>query len=272
MTDVRVGIAGAGGRMGAALIREVSATAGCRLIAACERVGHSAVGRDIGDLAGLGPLGVAVSDSAEGIFRSSEVVIDFTTPDATAAHAGFAARHGVALVVGTTGLAAGHEAALQDAARKITIVRAANFSIGVNLLLALSERAAATLGPDYDIEIVEMHHRHKKDAPSGTALALGEAAAAGRKVSLADAAVRGRDGITGERKTGSIGFAALRGGDVVGDHTVIFATDGERLELTHKASHRRVFATGAVRAAIWAKGRPPGLYSMRDVVSLTGGA
>lgn len=271
MADIRIGIAGAAGRMGAALIREASATAGCRLVAACERSGHPAVGRDVGDLAGLGPLGVAVSDSAEGIFRSAEVVIDFTAPEATAVHAGFAARHGVALVVGTTGLAANHDAALADAAHKITIVRAANFSIGVNLLLALSERIASTLGPDYDVEIVEMHHRHKKDAPSGTALAIGEAVAEGRKIALATAAVRGRDGITGERPPGSIGFASLRGGDVVGDHTVVFATEGERLELTHRASHRRVFAKGAVRAAIWAKGRPPGLYSMRDVVALTGG-
>ncbi len=266
--DVRIGIAGAAGRMGAALIREISATAGCRLVAACERDGHPAVGRDVGDLAGLGALGVAVSDSAEGIFRSAEVVIDFTAPVATASHAGFAARHGVALVVGTTGLAAVHEAALAEAAHKVAIVRAANFSIGVNLLLALSEKVAATLGPDYDVEIVEMHHRHKKDAPSGTALALGEAVAAGRKVSFKDVAVRGRDGITGERVTGSIGFTSLRGGDVVGDHTVMFATEGERLELTHKASHRRIFAKGAVRAALWLKGRPPGLYSMRDVVAL----
>jgi 4-hydroxy-tetrahydrodipicolinate reductase len=271
MSDIRVGIAGAGGRMGAALIRELAASAGCRLVAACERSGHPSVGRDVGDLAGLGPLGVAVSDSAEGIFRSAEVVIDFTTPEATAAHAGFAARHGVALVVGTTGLTSAHETALQDAARTIAIVRAANFSIGVNLLLLLSERVAATLGPDYDVEIVEMHHRHKKDAPSGTALALGEAVAAGRKARLTELAVRGRDGITGERKSGTIGFAALRGGDVVGDHTVIFAAEGERLELTHKASHRRVFAAGAVRAAAWVKGRPPGLYSMRDVIAAAGG-
>ena len=266
--DIRIGIAGAAGRMGAALIREVSATAGCRLVAACERDGHPAVGRVVGDLAGLGALGVAVSDSAEGIFRSAEVVIDFTAPAATASHATFAARHGVALVVGTTGLSAVHEAALAEAAHKVAIVRAANFSIGVNLLLALSEKVAATLGPDYDVEIVEMHHRHKKDAPSGTALALGEAVAAGRKVSFKDVAVRGRDGITGERVTGSIGFTSLRGGDVIGDHTVMFASEGERIELTHKASHRRIFAKGAVRAALWLKGRPPGLYSMRDVVAL----
>lgn len=266
--DVRIGIAGAAGRMGATLIREVSATAGCRLVAACERNGHPAVGRDVGDLAGLGALGVAVSDSAEGIFRSAEVVIDFTAPAATASHATFAARHGVALVVGTTGLSAVHEAALAEAAHKVAIVRAANFSIGVNLLLALSEKVAATLGPDYDVEIVEMHHRHKKDAPSGTALALGEAVAAGRKVSFKDVAVRGRDGMTGERVAGSIGFTSLRGGDVIGDHTVMFASEGERIELTHKASHRRIFAKGAVRAALWLKGRPPGLYSMRDVVAL----
>jgi len=266
--DIRIGIAGAAGRMGAALIREVSATAGCRLVAACEREGHPAVGRDVGDLAGLGALGVAVSDSAEGIFRSSEVVIDFTAPAATASHAEFAVRHGVAMVIGTTGLSAIHEAALVGAAHKVAIVRAANFSIGVNLLLALSEKVAATLGSDYDVEIVEMHHRHKKDAPSGTALALGDAVAVGRKVALKDVAVRGRDGITGERVSGSIGFASLRGGDVVGDHTVMFATEGERLELTHKASHRRIFAKGAVRAALWLKGRPSGLYSMRDVVAI----
>ena len=266
--DIRIAIAGAAGRMGATLIREISATAGCRLVAACERPGHPAVGRDVGDLAGLGALGVAVSDSAEGIFRSAEAVIDFTAPAATASHAAFAALHGVALVVGTTGLSAVHEAALSEAAHKVAIVRAANFSIGVNLLLALSEKVAATLGPDYDIEIVEMHHRHKKDAPSGTALALGEAVAHGRKVSLKDVAVRARDGITGERETGAFGFASLRGGDVVGDHTVMFATEGERLELTHKASHRRIFAKGAVRASLWLRSRPPGLYSMRDVVAL----
>jgi 4-hydroxy-tetrahydrodipicolinate reductase len=270
MTEIRIGIVGAAGRMGAELVREVSANAGCRLVAACERSGHPAVGRDIGDLAGLGALGVSVSDSAEGVFRSAEVVIDFTVPVATAAHAALAARHGVALVVGTTGLAAEHIAALDEAARKVAIVRSANFSIGVNLLLALSEKVGATLGTDYDVEIVEMHHRHKKDAPSGTALALGEAVAKGRQVSLANSAVRGRDGITGEREAGSIGFAALRGGDVVGDHTVIFATDGERIELTHKASHRRIFAKGAVRAALWVKGRPPALYSMRDVIALGG--
>jgi 4-hydroxy-tetrahydrodipicolinate reductase len=267
MADVRIGIAGAGGRMGTTLIREACATAGCRLVAACERSGSPAVGRDVGDLAGLGALGISVTESPEGLFRAAEVVIDFTAPEATAAHALLAARHGVALVVGTTGLSDAHEATLSDAARRVAIVRAANFSIGVNLLLALTEKVAATLGPDYDIEVVEMHHRHKKDAPSGTALALGAAAAEGRKVSLADAAVRGRDGLTGERKIGTIGFASLRGGDVVGDHTVMFATDGERLELTHKASHRRVFAKGAVRAALWVKGRPPGLYSMRDVVA-----
>jgi 4-hydroxy-tetrahydrodipicolinate reductase len=268
MADIRIGIAGAAGRMGAVLVREVSATAGCRLVGAFERAGHPAIGRDVGDLAGLGAVGVLVSDTAESVFRTSEVVIDFTAPDATAANAALAAQHGVAMIVGTTGLAPGHEVALREASHKVTIVRAANFSIGVNLLLALAEKVGATLGPDYDAEIVEMHHRHKKDAPSGTALALGDAVARGRKVSLNDVAVRGRDGITGERVPGSIGFAALRGGDVVGDHTVIFATDGERVELTHKASHRRVFAKGAVRAAVWTRGRPSGLYSMRDVVSL----
>ncbi|HSV29277.1 MAG TPA: 4-hydroxy-tetrahydrodipicolinate reductase, partial [Candidatus Omnitrophota bacterium] len=197
-----------------------------------------------------------------------DAVIDFTAPAATVTHAGMAAAAGKVLVVGTTGLSKDDEAKLQQAADRVPVVYAPNFSVGVNLLMALTERAASILGDDYDIEIVEMHHRHKVDAPSGTALGLGRAAAAGRGVPLDSVWCKARDGHTGARPKGEIGFATLRGGDVVGDHTVMFAAEGERVELTHKASSRAVFAKGAVRAALWAKGKPAGLYTMRDVLGL----
>jgi 4-hydroxy-tetrahydrodipicolinate reductase len=196
------------------------------------------------------------------------VIIDFTTPAASVAHAELAARARVAHVIGTTGLDETQMAAIGHAAAKAPIVQAPNMSLGVNVLLALVERAASVLDADYDIEIVEMHHRHKVDAPSGTALALGRAAATGRTVDLTAVAQKVRDGITGPRRRGDIGFAALRGGDVPGDHSVIFAGEGERIELTHKASSREVFARGAVKAARWAHGKPPGLYAMTDVLGL----
>jgi 4-hydroxy-tetrahydrodipicolinate reductase len=195
-------------------------------------------------------------------------VIDFTAPAATLAHADLAAKFGTALIVGTTGLPASAKAKLKTSAKKTVIVQAPNMSTGVNVLLALTEKLAGVLADDYDIEIVEMHHRHKVDAPSGTALGLGEAAAKGRGVALEKVARRSRDGQVGARPKGEIGFATLRGGDVVGDHTVIFAADGERIEITHKASSREVFARGAVRAAMWAKKKKAGLYSMRDVLGL----
>ena len=264
----RIGVLGAAGRMGQMLVRQIGETDGATLAAAGDRAGHAALGRDAGQLAGLETLGIAITDDAAALFKASQVVIDFTSPDATASYAALAAQHGTALVIGTTGLKPEHQAAIDRAAHKIAIVQAANFSAGVTLLAALTEQVARALPALYDIEIVEMHHRHKVDAPSGTALALGSAAAQGRGLTLESHAIRGRDGITGARPMGPIGFAALRGGDVAGDHSVIFAGPGERLELTHKASGRQVFAAGAVQAALWAVGKPPGRYDMRAVLGL----
>jgi 4-hydroxy-tetrahydrodipicolinate reductase len=268
MAEIAIGIIGCGGRMGRMLIAEAHATAGCRVAAGIEAAGSAVIGRDLGELAGLGALGIAAGEDIVRLFASCDVAIDFTSPQSSAAHAGAAARHGKPLVVGTTGLEAEHEAALAAAARSVAIVRAPNMSLGVSLLLGLVRQVAATLNEDYDIEVVEMHHRHKVDAPSGTALALGEAAAEGRGIDLAARSERARDGITGPRRKGDIGFASLRGGDVVGEHTVIFAAEGERVELTHRAGSRRIFARGAVVAACWAVGRPPGLYGMKDVLGL----
>lgn len=265
---MRIGIVGGGGRMGQMLIREVLADQTATLSGATQRAGSASIGRDLGTLVGADPIGVVISDDAAALFANSDVVIDFTAPAATVAHAELAARHGTALIVGTTGLSVDDHARLAEAATKTPLVVSANFSLGVTLLAGLVRKVAATLGPDWDIEIVEMHHRHKVDAPSGTALALGLAAAAGRGVDLADVRDAGRDGHTGARKAGDIGFASLRGGDVVGDHTVIFATEAERVELTHKAGSRAIFARGAVRAALWTAGKAPGLYSMDDVLGL----
>ena len=266
MADLAIGIVGAAGRMGRALARAVAGAGGCRLAAASEMPGHAALGEDAGRLAGLDPLGVALIDDAGAVFAAAEAVFDFTSPKGTARHAALAAETGTILVTGTTGLDSGQQAAIAEAARRVAVVQAPNFSVGVNLAIALVEQAARTLDDEFDIEIVEMHHRHKRDAPSGTALGLGGAAARGRGVALEAAAVRGRDGITGERPRGAIGFAALRGGDVVGDHMVIFAGPGERLEIAHRAGGREIFARGAVRAALWARGKPAGLYSMGDVL------
>ena len=265
---VGIGICGAAGRMGRMLTRTAHARAGARVAAASERPGDPAVGRDAGELAGLEPLGVAVGDDREALFASSDVAVDFTAPDSTVANARRAAATGTGLVVGTTGLSAGDRAALAECAASAPIVFAANMSLGVNLLLGVTRRVAAALDEDFDIEIVEMHHRHKVDAPSGTALALAEAAAAGRGVDLAAVADRGRDGATGPRRRGAIGMAALRGGDVVGEHAAIFAADGERVEIGHRVTDRGVFARGAITAALWAHGRAPGLYGMEDVLGL----
>lgn len=255
--------------MGRMLVNEVLNTDGLVLSGGTERAGSDAVGRDLGEILGSGSNGIVVGADAKTLFETSDAVIDFTSPAAAAIHARLAAETRRAYVVGTTGLAADQEAALREAATRTAVVWAPNMSIGVNLLFSLVEQVAAVLDPaTYDIEIVEMHHRHKVDAPSGTALGLGRAAAAGRNVALDAVAVRSRDGHTGARRAGDIGFATLRGGDVVGDHTVVFAADGERIELTHKASSREVFAKGAVRAARWACGQPPGLYSMKDVLGL----
>jgi 4-hydroxy-tetrahydrodipicolinate reductase len=212
-----------------------------------------------------------IGDDPGALFACSDVVIDFTSPQATVRHARLAASHGVALVVGTTGLGPADFEVLKSAAQSVAVVQAANMSVGVNLLLGLTRQVASILADAYDIEIVEMHHRHKVDAPSGTALALGWAAADGRGVDLDAVSQRVRDGIIGARRQGDIGFATLRGGDAVGEHTVIFAGDGERIELSHEGTSRAVFAHGAIRAALWTAGQPPGLYSMRQVLGLETG-
>ena len=265
MTACRIGIMGCGGRMGKLLIAEVLATPGAVLAGGTTA---SAAGRDLAEIAGLPAIGIAGTADAEAVIGACDVVIDFTTPAATARHAAAAARLGTALVIGTTGLDGAAHAAIDAAAAAVQVVAAPNMSLGVNLLLGLVEQVARRLDAGYDIEIVETHHRHKVDAPSGTALGLGLAAAAGRGVELDAVAIRSRDGHTGPRPVGSIGFAALRGGDVVGDHTVMFAGEGERLELTHRAGDRRIYARGAVRAALWTVGRSAGLYGMRDVLGL----
>ena len=265
---MKVAVMGAAGRMGRELIRAIAATPGASVSGGTESTGSPFLGRDLGDLAGIEPVGIVASDDAAAVIAAADAIVDFTSPAATVAFARLAAASGTAHVIGTTGFSAEHETAISEAAKRIPIVKAGNMSLGVNLLVALTKRVAAALGNDFDIEIIEMHHRMKIDAPSGTALMLGEAAAAGRQVGLAEKSVRTRDGHTGARRAGDIGFATLRGGSVVGEHTVIFAGEGERIELTHKASDRGIFARGAVKAAVWAKGRAPGLYAMTDVLDI----
>jgi 4-hydroxy-tetrahydrodipicolinate reductase len=265
---MRVVVAGAGGRMGQALIRTVAAQDGMRLVAALDRSEAAAQGEDAGRLAGIAELGVQVIDDPETALAHCDALLDFTVPAATVAHAEMAARARIVHVVGTTGLSAADDQTLHAAARDARIVRSGNMSLGVNLLAGLVRRAAAALGPEFDIEILEMHHRHKVDAPSGTALLLGEAVAAGRGVALEEASVRVRDGHTGPRPSGAIGFATLRGGSVVGDHMVVLAGEGERIELGHRAEDRSIFARGAVRAALWARDKQPGLYGMADVLGI----
>jgi 4-hydroxy-tetrahydrodipicolinate reductase len=268
MAKTRIGVIGCAGRMGRMLIREIAGTEGCALAGGVVKPGGAELGQDLGVLGTLGRLGLAASDDPEQLLRGSDVAIEFTAPAATAAHAALAARLGTPLVIGTTGLEEGEAAALREAALSVPIVWAANTSLGVNLLLGLVEQVAQRLAAEWDIEILEMHHRQKIDAPSGTALALGRAAAAARGVALDAVAERGRDGIIGPRRSGAIGFAALRGGDNIGEHHVIFAGTGEQLSLSHRASNRGIYATGAVRAARWVVGRPPGLYGMKEVLGL----
>jgi 4-hydroxy-tetrahydrodipicolinate reductase len=268
MAELRVVVTGAGGRMGRALIRAVLAEKEMTLVGALDRPGAEELGADAGELAGAGACGVAVTSDPVELFANTDVVLDFTTPEATLAYSELAAQARVVHVIGTTGMGAEDEEKLKAAARHCRIVKSGNMSLGVNLLAALVRRAAATLGPDYDIEIVEMHHRHKVDAPSGTALLLGQAAAEGRGIDLAENAVRVRDGHTGPRPEGAIGFAALRGGSVVGEHVVVLAGEGERIELAHRAESREIFARGAVRAALWAFDKKPGFYDMADVLGL----
>jgi 4-hydroxy-tetrahydrodipicolinate reductase len=269
MTDMKLVVVGAAGRMGRTLIRTVTETAGVVVSAAIEREGAAEVGRDAGELAGVGALGVPVTADALAAFAKADGVLDFTVPAATVGFAELAAQARIVHVIGTTGLSADDEAKVKAAARHAVIVKSGNMSIGVNLLAGLVRQAARALDADYDIEVLEMHHRMKIDAPSGTALLLGKAAAEGRGINDLDAvSVRSRDGHTGARQRGDIGFATLRGGSVVGDHTVIFAGDSERIEITHKASDRSLFSKGAVRAALWGRDKKPGLYSMADVLGL----
>ncbi len=266
---MRIAVAGAAGRMGRMLIAAIAADPACRLAAALERAGSNARGQDAGRLAGLEAAGIVVTDDPAAALAEADALLDFTTPASTVALAELAAEGGLVHVVGTTGLAPSDLAALQAAAGRARIVQSGNMSLGVNLLAGLVRQAARALGPDWDVEIVEMHHRMKVDAPSGTALLLGEAAAEGRGIELASGSERGRDGHTGARREGAIGFASLRGGTVVGDHAVILAGPGERIELGHRAEDRGIFARGAVQAALWARTRPPGFYGMADVLGLS---
>ena len=268
MTDMALVVVGAAGRMGQTLVRVIHETPGVRLSGAVERQGAPQLGRDAGELAGVGPLGVAISDDPLPVFAKADGVLDFSAPAASVTYAGYAAQARIVHVIGTTGLSADDEAKIAAAARHATIVKSGNMSLGVNLLAVLVEQAARALPADFDIEILEMHHRNKVDAPSGTALLLGHAAAEGRGVELEEASVRVRDGHTGPRPEGSIGFATLRGGSVVGDHSVMLAGPGERVVLSHNAEDRAIFARGAVRAALWARDKKPGLHSMRDVLGL----
>jgi 4-hydroxy-tetrahydrodipicolinate reductase len=270
MSKMKIAVTGAAGRMGRELIRTVHAKEGCLLAGAIEQEGSLALGQDAGLLAGLGKLGVVITDDPLELFAKVDAVLDFTAPAASMEFAALAANARIVHVLGTTGLKPEHDAKIAAAARHATIIRSGNMSLGVNLLAALTRKVAEALDADFDIEVLEMHHRHKVDAPSGTALMLGKAAADGRGAALDGVSVRVRDGHTGERKRGDIGFATLRGGSVVGEHTVIFAAEGERVELTHRAADRSIFARGAVKAALWGRGKGPGLFSMMDVLGIDG--
>jgi len=265
---MKIGVVGCAGRMGRMVVSEVVATGGCNLAGGTEHSDSPFFGQDIGTVAGVERAGLAIGSDAGALFAASDAIIDFTHASTVDEHAELAAREGTVLVTGTTGFSGDTQVALVAAAEKVAIVQAANMSAGVSVLLGITEQLSGILGCDYDIEILDMHHRYKVDAPSGTALALGAAAARGRGVELDAVAQRVRDGETGARRAGDIGFATLRGGDVVSEHTVIFAADGERVELTHKVSSRSIYARGAVRAARWAKDMPPGLYTMADVLGL----
>lgn len=264
--SLSIAISGASGRMGLALIRALAAHPQLRLAAAGLRPGAEDATKRALELAGLAYAIPQLTTRLEALVDAADAVIDFSAPEHALHLAGLCAAQGKSFISGTTGLSAAQRDALKQLGTQTRIVWSANMSVGVNLLMGLVEQTAGLLGPEADIEIVEMHHRHKVDAPSGTALALGEAAAHGRQVALNDVAVRSRDGHTGARKPGEIGFATLRGGDVIGDHTVIFAMPGERIELSHKSTTRDIFANGALVAAVWAAGRANGFYSMRDVV------
>jgi 4-hydroxy-tetrahydrodipicolinate reductase len=268
MTDMRLIVAGAGGRMGRVLTRVISETPGAVLTGALEAPGSELLGKDAGVLAGLPENGVKLSADLWTLSANADGILDFTVPGATIANVAIAAQRGLVHVIGTTGLSPSDEAVIKSVTSRAVVVKSGNMSLGVNLLAALVKRVANTLDANFDIEILEMHHNAKIDAPSGTALMLGEAAAAGRGITLDDHSARGRDGVTGARRPGDIGFASLRGGTAAGDHSVIFAGPHERLTLSHHAEDRMLFAHGALRAALWAHGKPPGLYTMADVLGL----
>ena len=265
---MKIAITGVSGRMGRMLVETIDHIGDVVVSAAVERSGHPWIGNDLGEMLGAASRGVIVSDDIKAALGAAEAVIDFTAPSATVATAAAVADSGAIHIVGTTGMTPEDIELLDKAAEKAVVVRAGNMSLGVNLLVQITKRVAAALDEDFDIEVIEAHHNKKVDAPSGTALMLGEAAAEGRGVTLQDVADRGRDGITGARKRGDIGFAAIRGGDIVGEHDVMFAAAGERIILRHVASDRSVFARGAVKAALWARDRAPGSYDMLDVLGL----
>ena len=269
MSDMRLIVARAGGRMGRALTRVIAETPGAVLTGALEAPGSELLGKDAGVLAGLPANGVLLSADLWSLSAEADGILDFTVPRATIANVAIAAERGLIHIIGTTGLSSSDDAVIQSVTSRAVVVKSGNMSLGINLLAALVKRVAQSLDQDFDIEILEMHHRAKIDAPSGTALMLGEAAAAGRGVALGQHSARGRDGQTGARRRGDIGFASLRGGSVTGDHSVIFAGAMERIELTHRAEDRSMFAQGAIKAALWARGKKPGLYSMTDVLGLS---
>ena len=268
MSDIRIVVAGAAGRMGRTLVRLITETPGCVVSGALEAKGHADLGKDAGSLAGLAPLGIALSDDPLPLIAKAQAIVDFTVPKVSVELAALAAQARIVDVIGSTGFSDDDNAKIKAAARHAVIIKSGNFSKGVTMLAALVKQAAKAL-PDFDIEIVEMHHNKKVDAPSGTALLLGEAAAQGRKISLSDHAVRVRDGHTGARVPGTIGFASLRGGTVVGDHQVILAGTGERIVLSHFDEDREIFAHGAVSATLWGQGKKEGLYSMADVLGVS---
>jgi 4-hydroxy-tetrahydrodipicolinate reductase len=268
MSDMRLIVAGAGGRMGRALTRVIAETPGAILAGALEAPGSEFLGKDAGVLAGLPANGVKLSADLWALSANADGILDFTVPGATIANVAIAAERGLVHVIGTTGLSGSDEAVIRSVTSRAIVVKSGNMSLGVNLLAALVRRVAQSLDDSFDIEVLEMHHKAKIDAPSGTALMLGEAAAEGRKIALEQHAARGRDGVTGARRSGDIGFASLRGGTVTGDHSVIFAGPMERVELTHRAEDRTMFAQGAVKAALWARHQKPGFYSMADVLGL----
>jgi len=265
---IRVAIAGAAGRMGKALVEAVGAVEGLRLTVGTEQPQSGLLGMDVGELAGVGPLGVKLVGDLEQVVNDFDVLIDFTAPAATMAHLELCEAQGKRMVIGTTGLSDHEKARLRKAGEHIGIVFAPNMSVGVNLCFKLLDLAARVLGDEADIEVIEAHHRHKKDAPSGTALRMGEVVAAALGRDLKACAVYGRQGVTGERDRKTIGFETVRAGDIVGDHTVLFAVEGERVEITHKASSRMTFAKGAARAAGWIAAQPKGLFDMQDVLGL----